>query len=344
VVKSKALSRRNRKAGCNYTTSNPDESGLLNSIIIDTSKYNNKKMLKEINEDTKPNSPTPSEGEAFYIGWMPNAPDRFAKHVKKVVWFLVLLVVTIAIVLALSQKKFDTGNFEFGTLTEVKGIYSKTPVPNLKIVSGKDMWGNYSYITAPLVGYGKHGADGIIRSLEEENRTSLDKKEITLKGTLLYNDGKLIIQIDAHNKPLVNIGRVSSPELLPHVKDLGMQKVKGEIIDPKCYFGVMKPGLAKPHRDCAIRCILGGVPPLLHVQNEQGTSNYYFIVGSNGEKMNEVVQDFVAEPVEMEGKLVQIDDWIVMYVNDENGIERYSYIREHYGNGIIACSENVINK
>src|SRR5258708_39599548 len=156
----------------------------------------------------------------FYIGWMSNAPDKFARHVKKVVLVLALLAITISVVLALSQKKFDTGNFEFGTLTEVKGIYSKTPVPNLKIVSGKDRWGNYTYITAVLVGYGKHGADGIINELEIENKTSLDKKEITVKGTLLYNDGKLIMQIAAQDKPLVHIGDiVTSRDILPHLKD-----------------------------------------------------------------------------------------------------------------------------
>ncbi len=260
----------------------------------------------------------------FYIGWMPKAPDKFAKHVKKVVLILVLVVTTISVLLAFSQKKFDTGNFEFGTLTEVKGILSKTPVPNLKIIGRKDIWGNPTYITAILVGYGKHGADGIISDLEKENKTSLDKKEIIVKGTLLYNDGKLVMQIAAQDKPLVRIGGgVSSPDLVPHIKNLGVQTVTGEIIDPKCYFGVMKPGLGKPHRDCAIRCILGGISPLLHVQNSKGASNYYIIVGSNGEKMNEAVQDFVAEPVELTGKLVQYDDWIVMYLNNINGAMRY---------------------
>lgn len=290
-------------------------------------------MSTEMNKDLK------TESDAFYIGWMPNAPDNFARHVKKVVLVLIILVVTIGVVLALSQKKFDTGNFEFGTLTEIKGIYSKTPVPNLKIIGGKDIWGNPNYITAPLVGYGKHGADGIIASLEAANETSLDKKEITVKGTLLYNDGKLIVQIAAQDKPLVRIGPlVTSADILPHIKDLGTQKVKGEIIDPKCYFGVMKPGLGKPHRDCAIRCILGGIPPLLRIQNDKGAVNYYLIVGPNGEKMNSAVQDFVAEPVELEGRLVQHDDWIVMYTSANNGIQHYSYVREHYDkNSIVAC-------
>src|SRR5207237_6921135 len=93
------------------------------------------------NKETSHNSPSlkerEPEGEAFYIGWMPNAPNKFSKHIKKVVVFLALLVVTVSIVLALSQKKFSTGTFEFGTLTTVKGIFSRTPVPNIKVINGR---------------------------------------------------------------------------------------------------------------------------------------------------------------------------------------------------------------
>ena len=59
----------------------------------------------------------------FYIGWMAEAPDSFAKHIKKIVIALLALVFIAGILLAVSQKKFGTGNFEFGRLTEVKGIY-----------------------------------------------------------------------------------------------------------------------------------------------------------------------------------------------------------------------------
>ena len=253
----------------------------------------------------------------FYIGWMPNAPGGFRRFVRKYLLILLPIVVALAVAIALSQKKFDTGSFEFGKLTEVKGIYSKAPVPNLKVVNGKDIWGNYSYITVPLIGYGKHGAEGVIADLEKEKNISLDKTEITLKGTLLYNDGKLLMQIDGNDKPLVNVGDIASQDLLPHPKDLGIQTIKGEIVDPKCYFGVMKPGQGKPHRDCAIRCLLGGIPPVMQVRNAKGEANYYFIVGANGEKMNEAVQDFVAEPTELQARLVKYDDWIVMYVSKE---------------------------
>jgi hypothetical protein len=195
------------------------------------------------------------------------------------------------------------------------------------VVNGKDVWGNYSYITVLLVGYGKHGAEGIIADLEKEKNISLDKKEITLKGTLLYNDGKLIMQVDGNDKPLVNVNNtIVSPDLLPQLKELGTQIIKGEIVDPKCYFGVMKPGQGKPHRDCAIRCILGGIPPVMRVQNEKGEANYYLVVGPRGEKMNEAVQDFVAEPTEIEARAVQYDDWIVLYVKNKETMHRISYL------------------
>ncbi|HET9825407.1 MAG TPA: hypothetical protein VFP87_08735, partial [Chitinophagaceae bacterium] len=123
----------------------------------------------------------------------------------------------------------------------------------------------------------------------------------------------------------------------------GTLKIKGEIIDPKCYFGVMKPGEGKVHRDCAIRCILGGIPPVFHVQNQIGQSNYYLIVGPHGEKMNEAVKDFVAEPIEIEARLIKYDDWVVMYVKDKEAIHRISYLSLSRNDvQVMACAANCL--
>lgn len=252
--------------------------------------------------------------QEFYIGWQPNAPKSFSKVIRKYLFGLSILVLSLGAILALSQKKFGTGVFEYGKLTEVKGIYYSSPVPVLK-VNGK---------TFILVGYGKHGADGIIAGIEKEKSVSLDGHEVTFKGTLLYNEGRTILQIDKNDSPLVQLGAMSNEA--SELKDLGVRKLKGEIVDPKCYFGVMKPGEGKPHRDCAIRCILGGIPPVLHVRNKEGENNYYVIVGPHGEKMNKAVQDFVAEPTEIEGRLMQCNDWTIFYVNDPKKIERISYL------------------
>lgn len=260
----------------------------------------------------------------FYIGWMPKAPAGFAKHVKKVLLILFPLALIIGLMLASFQKKFSTGNFEFGKITELKGIYFNSPVPMLRVLNGKDIFGNVSYTSIPLVGYGKHGAETAIMELEKEKDVSFNGKELTLKGTLIYSDGKILLQVNKDDDPVVNIGKEVAAEL-PKQNELGIQKIKGEIIDPKCYFGVMKPGEGKVHRDCAIRCILGGIPPVLKAMNEKGEKNYYLLVGPNGEKMNEAVQDYVAEPLEIEARAVQLDDWVILYVKDKN-IKRISAI------------------
>jgi hypothetical protein len=269
----------------------------------------------------------------FYIGWMPKAPTGFAKHVKRILLILFTVAVIVGYLLSTSQKKFSTASFEFGKLTEIKGVYYNSPVPMLKVFDKNNL-----SITIPLVGYGKHGAETASMELEKEKKVSLDGKEVTLKGTLIYGDGKTLLQVDKNENPIVTIGSESTARL--QQKDLGIQTIRGEIIDPKCYFGVMKPGEGKVHRDCAIRCILGGIPPVLHVQNEKGESNYYLLLGPNGEKMNEAVQDFVAEPVSIEAKVVQQDDWIILYTSKES-IKRVSYAQLHNpGINLVACATN----
>jgi len=283
------------------------------------------------------------ESEAFYIGWMEAAPKLFVRFIRKYLLIILPSIILLAVILGMSQKKFGTGNFEFGQLTEVTGIYFKKPVPMIKVVNGKDIWGNLSYISIPLVGYGKHGAEGAMAAIEKEKNISLNQKQITLIGTLLYNDGKTILQVNKNDQPVVNISsKAVPPDLLPQKKDLGVFNVKGEIIDPKCYFGVMKPGEGKPHRDCAIRCILGGIPPMLAVKNDQGESNYYILLGANGEQLNQAVQDFIAEPVEINVRLVQYDDWIIAYIGKREDIHRFSYLRSRFGHSIQYCSANCL--
>jgi hypothetical protein len=261
------------------------------------------------------------DNKDFYIGWMSAVPDSYAKHIKKVVFILIILVITTGIILALQQKKFSTANFEFGQLTEVKGIYQQFPVPSVKVITHQDAFGHSSYITIPLVGYGKFGAEGTIAELEREKNTTLDKKEVTFKGTLLYSDGKTLLQIDKNDDPLLNVSAVNS-SLQSDIKELGIVHLTGEVLDPKCYFGVMKPGQGKPHRDCAIRCIAGGMSPVFYVRNEKGEANYYLVLDATGKKMNDELKDIIAEPVSLEAKAVQYDDWVVLYVNGKDKIKR----------------------
>ena len=257
----------------------------------------------------------------FYIGWMEKAPLSYSKYIRKIVWLVGILVITAALLLAFQQRKFSTASFEFGQLTEVTGLYQQAPVPSIKIKTSEDAFGRIAYMTIPLVGYGKFGAEGVIASLEKKTNTILDGKQVIFKGTLLYSDGKTLLQIDGNDDPLVSSNQVAGITT-PVKNDLGNVEIQGEIIDPKCYFGVMKPGHGKPHRDCAIRCIEGGMDPVFYVRNDKGEANYYLILGSQGQKINDQLKDYIADPVSLSAKAVQVDDWIVLYIKGKESIRR----------------------
>jgi hypothetical protein len=264
------------------------------------SHFNNKLKIIKMQDD-------------FYIGWRPEAPGTFAKFVRKYLYALILMVIVIGIALAILQKKFSTATFEFGKLTTVKGSYSAFPVPHLSVVNNQDR------IMIPLVGYGKSGAEGIMYQLEQEIGQPLENKEITLRGQLMYGDGKVIMQVDKKENPLVGISKEEkgrSSVNKASVKELGNLSFIGEIVDSKCYFGVMKPGEGKPHKDCAIRCILGGVPPVMAITNKKGERNYILLTSSNGKRINDEVKDFVAIPSKVSGHAFQYDNWIVLQVNE----------------------------
>ncbi len=276
----------------------------------------------------------------FYIGWQPKAPGSFVKHVRKVLIVLMILVIATGIVLGLQQRKFSTASFEFGQLTEVKGIFQQFPVPSLKVVSKQDVLGHTSYITMPLVGYGKFGAEGVIAELENEKSMSLNNKELTLKGTLLYSDGKTLLQIDKNDNTLVHVNSIDTKINVPEIKELGTVQLTGEVLDPKCYFGVMKPGHGKPHRDCAIRCIAGGMSPVFWVRNAKGEANYYLLLDEDGRKMNDELKDHIAEPISLEARAVQYDDWIILYTNKKS-IQRTGGLSWFKLNDeIISCGRN----
>lgn len=250
----------------------------------------------------------------FYIGWMPSAPQSLSKYLNIIIVVLLFSIGLMAAILSLKQRSFSTANFEFGKLTAVTGIYQDYPVPSIKVLTKPDAFGNDGYLTIPLVGYGKFGAEGVIQKIQQENNVRLDRKEVCLRGTLLYSDGKTLLQIDAHDKPLVKWSN-AQPKVEHDRKELGTVTLTGEVIDPKCYFGVMKPGHGKPHLDCAVRCIEGGMSPVFYVRDAGGIANYYLILDKEGKKMNAHLKNFIGRPICLRANAKKFDDWVVLYVD-----------------------------
>jgi hypothetical protein len=101
----------------------------------------------------------------------------------------------------------------------------------------------------------------------------------------------------------------AGPGTVPAEVDLGHAQLTGEIVDSKCYFGVMNPGRGKVHRDCAVRCLSGGIPPALLVRDASGQMATVLIGNFRRELL-----DHVAEPVTLHGRLARSSGRLILYM------------------------------
>jgi hypothetical protein len=70
----------------------------------------------------------------------------------------------------------------------------------------------------------------------------------------------------------------------------------------------MNPGNGKVHRDCAVRCLSGGLPPALLVRDASGAPRTVLI----GNWRRELL-DHVAEPVVLRGRLARSAGRLILY-------------------------------
>jgi hypothetical protein len=62
--------------------------------------------------------------------------------------------------------------------------------------------------------------------------------------------------------------------------------------------------------------------PILYVRDENGNANYYLVLGTNGERLNQELKDHIAEPIAVKAKAIQYDDWIVLYLDPAKDLKR----------------------
>jgi hypothetical protein len=188
--------------------------------------------------------------DEFYIGYEPDMPTRLARRIRRIACGLVALALVLPAVLVFTENRFAPGVFEYGRARTFSGRIVESPYPAL--VPDGVTGANPAYW---LVGPGKHGADEVVRGR--------DGQRVQLSGSLIERDGDAMIEVLPDS--IVTIGgRAVASEPL---RSLGFVVVEGEIVDSKCHLGVMKPGEGPTHRDCAVRCLLGRIPPMFVPHN-----------------------------------------------------------------------------
>ncbi len=264
-----------------------------------------------------------NQKDDFFIGYLPKAPKSYQKRTVTFVIFAMLLMITITIIVVLSQRGFASSTFEYGQLTKVEGLISLEPIPNIKALYGQDENNQPIFQTIPLIGFGKFGAESTLEKIRPTLKNGFEKTVVTLEGTLIHRDGKALLELTNNENSLVaqsnDLGVFQN--MTPKIEMIGQKALRGEIVDPKCFFGIMKPGHSKPHRSCAIRCISGGIPPFLWIEFENGTNDFYILRGEKGEIINQDILSYVGDKIELTGNVEIYDDWKMLFINPAN-IER----------------------
>jgi hypothetical protein len=229
----------------------------------------------------------------FYVGYSPKMPDGLRGFVRRIVLGLGLLAIAVAVVLLSGQMPFAQSTFEFERNRSFEGILETTPYPTLLVERPGNVGAYSKYSRYLLVAPGKHGADSLF--------TGADSKRVRLHGELIYREGQTMIEIDpASVQTLANAG--ADPAQFHR---LGPVTATGEIVDSKCYLGVMNPGIGKVHRDCASRCISGGIPPIFVTS----AGDQFLLVGPDERPFHrDALRNFIAERISVQGELLERGD------------------------------------
>jgi hypothetical protein len=147
-----------------------------------------------------------------------------------------------------------------------------------------------------LVAPGKHGADELVRAY--------DGRLVDLTGTRIQREGDRMIEVAPGSVHVAGIAAGEAPEW----RRAGEFELRGEIVDSKCYLGVMNPGEGKVHRDCAARCISGGIPPALIARDADGRRKLFLLTGPQGRAIHRDVMPLVGEPVAIRGTVFRSGD------------------------------------
>jgi len=239
--------------------------------------------------------------DEFYIGWEAKAAPGIGKTVCNAVVVLLAMALLAPVLLAVSQRMIGASVFEWGTHKSFSGVLQTRPYPHLLVSRPGNALTLPRFSTYYLVAPWKFG-------LKPETIAPLDGKSVTLKGMLIYRGNQTMIEVLPGSIQLTNLAAAALPQSVP----LGKQTLVGEIVDSKCFLGVMNPGQLTPHRTCAIRCISGGVPPILLVHQEIGPPIHLLIVSTDGSAVNKQVLDKVAEPLEITGEVERQGELLIL--------------------------------
>ncbi|MBL9206934.1 MAG: hypothetical protein JNN01_17725 [Opitutaceae bacterium] len=232
----------------------------------------------------------PDSDAPFYVGYHARAPRELARTMRRTVALLGGLVIGAALLTAWALPVPGEGMFEFGRPRAISGIIrSQGAAPRLKNEDAEYL----------LVGLGKHRAPVELCSARGS--------EVELSGTLISGEGRRLLEVSSWRPTR----KRSEPSLASGVS-LGRVELIGEIVDSKCYFGVMNPGEGNLHRACAELCLRGGIPAVLVVKDRAGQVAHLLLTDPSGSELNPSLLAWAGAPLHIAGEVIREGDWLAL--------------------------------
>ena len=274
-----------------------------------------------------------SEKKHFFVGWNPvNHYTIYRFALRTGIWLGLGLLIT-GFFVSKSQRKLGPFAIDYDHVKEIRGWLMSKPMPILRMLDGKDSDGNPLFRNILLVDGFKHGADAsVLKFLGKDSiryvklRGYVSRKYISCGKKDEPAGAMPSLQGIAGSPefPLMELenGMYSfEPEKEPFtyfpekLVDVGSSTINGEILDAKCYLGAMNPGFGKTHMSCAIRCISGGIMPMI-VYRLNGKENFALLEGERGEFINNRILPYVGRKLSISGHIMSYGNWQIVHLKD----------------------------
>lgn len=241
---------------------------------------------------------TGRDEKPYFVGYLP-FPAGLKSTYRWLVLAGILLAALAGIGVASQQKSAGPSVWNTSETVTLSGVLTMDPYP---ILHRSDVTEGEAE-SVLLVLQGKHSADSAARAFVG--------KSVSVSGYAVQRGGWLMLEIKGESS--IKVSADTETEIsVPPVLTGGEITLAGEIMDTKCFLGVMNPGKGPAHKACAELCLLGGIPPMLAVRDEQGRKFGYLLKASDGSSAATQVAGRAAEAVEISGQLERQGD--ILYI------------------------------
>lgn len=295
--------------------------------------------------DDKTRDLDPVTGNEFFIGYLPAMPEGVARRVRLVVAAVLVAAGASALTLGAFQRHAPESSWGDEVVT-LKGVVVLDPYPRLVVVEqagGGANAGGGRRESVLLVAQGKHGLNNpadycggdaalerVNASFNAELRQTLRdlsdaQATVEVRGTVLARVGpggvpRRMLEVSSSAVELkrsrdLGVTGEQSSAALGSVERLGEVELVGEIVDPKCYYGAMQPGSGQTHKACAVRCISGGIAPVLVAMDARGDWSPYLLTDKEGRPCNAALMGVVGEPVSVKGTLTRRGEALMLAID-----------------------------